>query len=146
MNIWRCHVSSELHMNTWNESFVFYLWFYIFTCILYMIHHIWTHRHTPHENLFEIQKVLNLSSIKLRISTLAHIFVFQIRKYISSEWMVYIKQKGAYGVETPPRRTFCSGDCMIHDKWLFFNDTWLFFSGEHMTHDSYEYTYVFDEC
>jgi len=44
-----------------------------------------------------------------RIPPPAHAIVVHIGKYVSSEFMVQIKQKGVYGVEVPPPRSFVGG-------------------------------------
>ena len=63
----------------------------------------------PHEMLLGIQRVSNPSTGNKRISTPAHCEWYKSEKHVSSEFMVYIKQKTGYGVETPLLRSFLGG-------------------------------------
>jgi len=62
-----------------------------------------------HEKLLGIQRVSNPSTGNQRISTPAHSIVVHIGKYVSSELMIHIKQKGVYGVDNPPPTCFLGG-------------------------------------
>ena len=57
-----------------------------------------------------------ISNINVTITTCGYpprltqlMIVVQIGKYVSSESMVQLKQKGVYGVEIPPQRSFLDG-------------------------------------
>ena len=63
----------------------------------------------PHQRLLGIQQVLNTPIGNQRISTPANSILVQISKYVSSDLMIQIKEKGVYGVNTPPQKRFLDG-------------------------------------